>query len=245
MASKHVGKGSERKGWFEKGDKNINKPIPNYVSSCKKGKRGYLGPRFEAHHIIPQTTIEESIRDSSKDSTEKREYIRAVQYITEWNINHHDNMIGLPHYHAYDLYYQGRDKLSIEIGEEQEKKLVAWFNKFKDKSRKKWLSQINKISPEGYPIHNPVDWGHVQYNEEIKQGIKENIWDQINEQQKKHELDAKNVAGELNDYAKSICDYLKRRGADTNKEKWDSRKNRNDNDWYIPFTMTDVPNPIF
>lgn len=239
-ASKHRTKPVERKGWFQKGDKKkgeINKPIPNYRKTCTSG---YLGPRCEAHHIIPQTSLERSILDCGKDV----KYISKVQYITDWNINKKENMMGLPHYNAYDLYYQGKSRLTIEGDSDQGRKMVAYFNKFKLKSRKKWLSKIQKVSPESHPIHNPVNWGHTDYDDALVDELKQHVWNTISDKKKEHELDAENVAAALDAVAEMNYDYLKKRGKGVSLEKWERRLDPDDDGWYKPFTMMDVSNPL-
>lgn len=237
-ASEHLDKRTvERKGWFQK---VANDPRPDYHKECEVGGRGYLGPRHEAHHILPQDSIEKSIQESGKDER----YIRDVQYITDWNINHPENLIGLPHYHSYDLYYQGQTRLSAQVGEEQERKLIAWFNKFELESRRRWLEELTGQPPK-LPIHNPINWGHLEYTAEVKQEIKKNVWDKINDKKKKHELDAKTIAKQLNSLAEMNYEYLVNRGKGVSEEKWNRRSDPNDNGWYKPFTMADVYNPIF
>lgn len=230
----------KRKGWFQKKEDGMPSP-KNYRSSCKSGKRGYLGPRHEAHHILPQTSIEESVLDSTKD----KEYLSDVQYITDWHINREINMIGLPHFHAYALYYGGKEKIDDTTDTEKEKELASWFNKFRESSRKRWLELVIKSPPEPYPIHNPVNWGHAKYNEEVKQQLKVNVWDRVNDQRKDHKLDAEMVETELNNLAKKFYSDLVARGQGASEEKWARRKDPDDNSWYKPFTMTDVGNPIF
>lgn len=230
-----------RKGWFEK-TKDDGKPAhKNYKTSCKNGKRGFLGPRHEAHHIIPQTAIEESIADSKKD----QRYIADVQWITDWNINRPQNMIGLPTYHSYDQYYQGRARLVGPSGSDKAKELVDWFNSaFSLATRQRWLKAFVGGSPENYPIHNPVNWGHTAYNAKVKDDLKQLVWGPLNDKKKQHQLDAKTVEGELGNLETDWHDHLTGRGA-TNQTLWDRRLDPTDNGWHKPFTMWDVPNPLF
>lgn len=244
--SGHVGKKQgKRKGWFQKGNKKkgeINKPIPNYVTSCKNGGRGYLGPRFEAHHIVPQTSLERSVLECGRDV----EYVNNVQYMTDWNINKDKNMMGLPNYHAYDLYYQSKSRLAYQTDSEQERKLVSWFNnEFSLKSRRKWLEEIQDVSPESHPIHNPVNWGHTDYDEELVQELKQYVWNKTSDKKKKHELVPEDVAAALDAVADMNYDYLLGRAAGVSLEKWERRIDPDDDGWHGPFTMMDVPNPLF
>ena len=241
MATGHLDKRTvKREGWFQK-QKDANKPKPNYIKECKAAKKGYLGPRMEVHHILPQTSIEESVLECGKDI----QYVTDVQYITPWNINSAVNLIGLPHYHAYDLYYQGRARLAAQVQSDKIKDLVSWFNSFASASRSKWLRAVFNVSPEGYPIHNPVNWGHTVYNSKVKTDLTRQVWHQINDKKKKHEFDAKTVEGALNDLADVYKGKLEKRGAKASQKKWDQRVDRNNDDWHAPFTMADVPNPIF
>lgn len=229
-----------RKGYFFKSEKGM--PFKTYGRSCKNGGRGYLGPRHEAHHVLPQTSIEGSTAASSKDQA----YLDKVKYITDWNINHKGNMMGLPQYHAYHLYYQGLADMEAETDSEREGALVDWFNKFRATSRKKWLGLLQQTeSPEGFPIHNPVNWGHVKYNDQVQQMLVEEVWDQLDDQRQDHELDATTVKAQLEDISQTAYDYLVQRGGKTSKERWRRRDDPDDNGWYPPFTMADVPNPVF
>ncbi len=246
MATDHLDKRTvTREGWFQKGIKDkgeINKPIGNYVSECKKGGRGYLGPWFEAHHILPQTSIESSIDESGKD----QRYIEDVQYITPWNINSKKNLMGLPTYIAYEIYFQGKAQLNKEVDEQKIKKRIGYHNEeFSLASRRKWVQEIKGAPPLNHPIHQPVSWGHAVYNEEIIQEIIQDVWNKINDQKKNHQLDKTKVAKELNSRADVNHDYLKKRGKGADAAKWDRRKDPDDDGWYKPFTMADVSNPIF
>lgn len=231
-----------RKGWFQK-TKDDGKPAyKSYRSSCKSGKRGYLGPLHEAHHILPQTSIEESIESSATD----KDYLEAVKWITEWNINQPANMVGLPHYHAYDLYYQFQATLETSPGDAPKADaLVDWFNKYKLAWRSRWLKIIAHIKPEGWPIHNPVSWGHTQYNRKVKISLQKECWARIDATRKDHALDAATIKSQLESLSAKYFGHLQNRGKGTNKEKWARRHDENDEDWYEPFTMEDCDNPLY
>jgi hypothetical protein len=235
---------SKRQGWFKKA-KDGKPAHKNYTTSCKSGGRGFLGPRFEAHHIVPQTSIDESKAEYLRDSTEPEagRYVEDVQWITVWNINQPDNMVGLPTYHSYDQFMQLREKLASARGDpDRAKALVKWFNKFSKKTRKKWLAAFKAgSSPEKHPIHNPVCWGHAEYNKFVKNDVRSMVWNKLQIKKRDHQFDAKTVATELKNLSDDWLDALTTRAEEATAKRWEDR---GDPDWHAPFTMADVPNPL-
>jgi hypothetical protein len=242
--SKHIdGKKYERKGWFQKKeDGNTIK----YRETCKDGY--YDAPSWDAHHVIPQTSIWTAVDEVNP--AEKRRYIEIVMFITDWNINDRGNMLGMPQFASYLFYYQAQDEnmseqnpLISKLGEMAKiKGYINTFNKASRALRQAWLAAGK--SPEGYPIHRPVSWGHVEYNKAIKSKLKAQVWDPIQENKKKHKFDAKNVASGLNSISARAKANLRKRGIGANRKNWDKRITDVDSDWYVPFTMFEVRNPL-
>lgn len=248
--SKHLDRRkAKREGWFQKTKADGKPEHKDYKKSCIAGGRGYLGPRHEAHHVLPQTSIEESkteyVKASEGSKKDAARYVSDVQWITKWNINQPGNMMGLPTFHSYEQYFQMRERLETDGQDPQGvKKLVKWFNKFAAKTRNRWLQAFESgVSPEKHPIHNPVSWGHAEYNELVKDEILAQVWNRLQIKQRKHELDASTVKAQLEDSSGKWCDRLVRRAANATRDQW-SKRGRSD-DWYEPFTMADVPDPVY
>lgn len=236
----------KRQGWFQKKEKGM--PDPNYRATCTSG---FLGARWDAHHLLPQTSIEKAV-GQFKDP--KRKYLSDVQYITNWVINNGGNMLGMPQFASFLFYYQAKEGLLAAqnpklgtAGEGAKVKAYAnTFNSVAKAARQKWLKDLPKQSPEGYPIHRPVNWGHTDYNDQVQADLKTKVWDPLDEKKKKHDVDAASVAGQLGGMSTSYRAKLKARGATTTHARWKKRYDKNDNAWFKPFTMTDVAdNPLF
>jgi hypothetical protein len=231
-------------GWFKK-VKDGKPKYKHYRSSCKSG---YLGPRHEAHHLVPDDMIDESVVEAGK--TVGLQYIVDVMWVTDWNINNPDNMIGLPSYHSYDLYYQRKVDLEwASTDAERTRKWVNWFNKsFASATRDRWLKafQGGAFNPEGLPIHNPSQWGHLEYDEQVKDDLVQNVWLTLDSVRAEHKVDAQNVATQLKKLEVKWREHLVKRGKRTDEDRWKRRHvDDPDDDWYVPFTMAGDRNPIF
>lgn len=237
----------KREGWFQKKEKGMPGPA-DYRDACKAG---FKGARWDAHHVIPQTSIEQS---SGSFKGDKQRYVRDVKYITKWVINNEGNMLGMPQFASFAFYYQAiEDKLDednprIQAAGEQGKVLryARTFNRAAKAARREWFKNLSKESPEGYPIHRPVSWGHTKYNVDVKSDLKTEIWDPLDEAKKKHSTDAKTVAGQLTNMSNRLKRRLTKRGGGTTLRKWRKRYDKTDKTWFDPFTMVDLPkNPLF
>jgi hypothetical protein len=231
---------ADRNGYFLKDEEGM--PEKDYTKTCT---RGFKGGGYNAHHILPQTAIKRSVNELKPRS--RRRYITDVQYITKWNINNESNMIGLPHFRSYLFYYQYQDgeldeanpKLKKDGEIAKVKRYINTFNKWAKETRKGWLEAFAGQNPETYPIHLPVSWGHTDYNVEVKTKIQVQIWENLDEKQKAHDLDAQTVATELKTLSKHYYGKLRNR-KDAIRENWDKRYDRKNKDWYKPFTMVDI-----
>jgi hypothetical protein len=240
--SKHIdGKKRDRKGYFLKDEEGM--PDRDYTETCT---RGFKGGGYNAHHIIPQTALKRSANELKRP---KKRYITDVQYITDWNINNTNNMIGLPHFRSYLFYYQYNadqiDEENPKLKKDGEiakiKRYINTFNKWTKETREGWLEDFTKRgNPETYPIHLPVSWGHTDYNVEVKTKIKTQIWEPLDEKQKEHELDAQKVTKLLNDLSNHYYRKLRNR-KDAIRKNWNKRYDQKKNpDWYKPFTMVNI-----
>ena len=73
----------------------------SYAVNCKTG---YQGNYHNAHHAVPCTSIQKSL----KTYLDKKppEYNKALARFTKWDVNSEPNLVGLPHRHAYELAYK-------------------------------------------------------------------------------------------------------------------------------------------
>ena len=130
MAKKHFRPRNEnRAGYFTKEGDN---PTQNYNTICdnKKSKGGYLGPKHEAHHILPGHSFVQSLNDIN--DSDKLTYIENVKWVTPWNINNENNLMGLPDVLAYMAKEQEKTKLAH--GDESKrikKRIKNVWNKYK------------------------------------------------------------------------------------------------------------------
>lgn len=234
-----------RKGWFVKEADDMPEH-KKYRSSCKQGGRGFLGPNFGAHHIIPF----ESILDSTLRYDP--EYIEDIKHITPFILNRPSNMIGLPSFWSYDIYYEAQGGRSAYPG-----KSAAWQASYPDTTRENWASWIRKSlsgrsrrrspNPENHPIHIPETWGHAEYTDQVSIRLEQQVWKVIGRKRKKHisKEALKGIQDQLAAMEKDLYDKLTSRGA-TNLQLWERRKDPSDNGWYGPFTMTDISrNPLW
>ena len=226
-----------RQGYFEKCDRKT------YRKNCIGGGRGYLGYWHEAHHILPATSMSQSVEEAQGNDLKKIKYIDFIQYVTIWDINDASNMVGLPNLIAYELYYQ--NKINLKRTYDRVKGMFDHFKKrFSLTAKQRALEKVRKNNPDGWPIHNPGNWGHLAYNDEVMTEIKTNIWDILSYKWKEHKVDSDTVKEELETWSEINFDYLQERGADASLELWERRFDLDDDGWYTPYTMYDVENPM-
>jgi hypothetical protein len=240
MADPHVDtNGKPQTGWFVKESGQSGRKTKSYRTECKRGGGGYIGPRYEAHHILPQTTIDESVETVVAAKDRSQDYVDAMKYLTSWDINNQGNLIGLPHVTAYMLYFQGNAR--IKAISEASKPWVSAFLAFQLASRKRWLSLINVKPPKNLPIHQPVSFGHEKYNRTITAELVE-VWKGLDVRRKKHELTAKDLAGDLETKQKKWRGRLVTRGV-TDEKAW-NKMLKGDTGAHLPFCMINIPSPL-
>lgn len=70
----------------------------NYRETCKDAGHGFNSTterRSEVHHIVCEHSVLRW-QDDFKNQTAKKKYIENCLWITDWDINNKDNLIGLP-----------------------------------------------------------------------------------------------------------------------------------------------------
>jgi hypothetical protein len=136
----------------------------SYAVNCKTG---YQGNYHNAHHAVPCTSIQKSL----KTYLDKKppEYNKALARFTKWDVNSEPNLVGLPHKHAYELAY--KQVLSAIL----------------DLLRPQWkMAAVAIPGAVKYPIHLPTSWGHVTYNKLVETQL-DMIWKRLNVTVKEHE----------------------------------------------------------
>jgi hypothetical protein len=248
-----------RKGWFVKHADDMPEH-KKYRTSCKQGGRGFLGPNFGAHHIIPQESIDESIKKF--EDPEERQQIEDVKFITNYVLNNPQNMLGLPSFWSFNAYYEVLRLKSGGQGDvpaEYPGLSAGWMNSYQETTRTRWrqwnekfLSGLSKKKyspvPGNHPIHAPMSWGHTEYSKEVTTRLKEQVWVVVQRQKDKHKITRKaldTVEAQLRAIETAFHAQLTGRG-DTSLKLWERRKDPADAGWYGPYTMTNPrKNPIW
>ncbi|GHG84323.1 AHH domain-containing protein [Comamonas sp. JC664] len=248
-----------RKGWFVKEADDMPQ-YKKYRRSCKDGGRGFLGPNFGAHHIIPQESVEGSIEDFK--TAEEKQQIEDIKYITQYILNNPNNMLGLPTFWSYNAWYAAVRLQSGGQGDvpaEYPGLSKGWMNSYQEVTKDRWrqwgerfLAGISrkKYSPDPshHPIHAPVSWGHLEYSKQVKSRLKQQVWILLKRQKSKHKISKQalqTIRGLLVQIETAFHAHLTTRGA-TSPELWERRKDPTDSGWYGPYTMSNPKkNPIW
>lgn len=136
----------------------------NYAKNCASG---FQGDYHNAHHVIPCTSINNSLYTYLDKKPVA--YNKALARFTKWDVNAEYNLVGLPHKHAYELHFKDVTRADLAgLAPQWMMKAVA-------------LPGLVK-----YPIHLPTSWGHVDYNKLVEEEL-DAIWDSLSVEVKKHE----------------------------------------------------------
>ena len=194
-----------------------------------------------AHHILPATCFKKSMTELSD---EKKTYIDNCKLVTPWNINHVNNMIGLPHLRALILYAQDNAELSGKETGYIAERMNSFKNRTGKAQREAMLAKLNATTPMGHPVHLPVSWGHTPYNHAVTGQIKTQIWDPLEENKKEHKINPQTVEAALQKLEGKFFRLLTLRGSRATLENWERRRNPDDNYWYERFTMHSGARPL-
>ena len=148
----------------------------NYRKDCKTG---YRGPKNNAHHVVPCTSLKASLNDYLDGKPP--EYKRALAFFTNWDVNAGTNLLGMPTFESYQLVFRSMDKRGIDVGR------PAW----------KTPPWRNMTTPK-YPIHIPTaTWGHNEYND-IVEGELSAVWSRLSVEHENHKpVKADDLGGEI------------------------------------------------
>jgi hypothetical protein len=136
----------------------------NYAPKCATGFRGNY---YNAHHVVPCTSIQKSLKKFL--ASKPPEYNKALARFTKWDVNAGTNLIGLPHRLAYELAYGTKTPAQVPVKPQ-------WM-------MAKLVSLI--VSPH-LPIHLPTNWGHTDYNEDVEVKL-DSIWANLSVEIENHE----------------------------------------------------------
>jgi hypothetical protein len=144
------------KGVFEKYQSK------DYRSECQGCGRGYHGNRWDAHHILPGVVFGQ-VTDP---------FIHECLRSTDFDINKPYAMGGLPKLTAFILYFQKDETMPFIFDREQTVTMRRWG------TVKQYANQATQSIefPGDLPVHNPCNWGHTDYNDEVAARLEDNIW---------------------------------------------------------------------
>ncbi len=214
-------------------------------------KNGYGKLVYQIHHIIPEDAIYNKAVSKIKDD-DKRWFVKACLLRSPWNINDAHNLIGLPDLYTFLIHFdrkRGHDQAKVK-SKGDGSYIANKIRRLNQRSNKDddWInldslfSELSEAgsSPEHYPVHLPVSWGHTKYNYAVADDIKANVIDPLNEIADEHKIVFDNVASifkALTDVWKS---YLLTRAATATYETWCLRYKTPtvpEDTWRTPFTM--------
>lgn len=247
-----------RKGFYRKqGDGQTKDYAKEWESS---GKRGYGELLYQVHHVIPEDSIYNKALYTIGDEAQ-RKYIKTCLLRSEWNINDYDNLIGLPDLYSFLIYFDRKraGKANEKVDNTSDKggkdggyimrKIKALNDRTKSKSFIDVPGLLGKAgdastSPEKYPVHLPVSWGHTKYNYTVADDVKSDVMNAVDEG-KDHAVEFVDVASTLNairdDYRQKLIDDATEATFDT----WEKRHSGvEESEWRPPFLMDEASSTL-
>ena len=244
-----------RKGFYRKeGDgqeKDYKKEWSGHSSSAWGGG-GYGKLLYQIHHIVPEDAIYNKAVDKMSNEDE-RKMVKTCMLKSEWNINDDANLVGLPDLYAFLIYFdrkKGNDKDAAVTNNNEGTYIKNKISRLNQRSRKKddyidletLFGEIGSAgaSPEKYPVHLPVSWGHTKYNYAVADDVIAEVINKVKKASKEHKLDITTVSSEFNQLSIDWKNYLKGRAGGATYETWKTRYNTPpaaEAAWRTPFTM--------
>lgn len=134
----------------------------DYRKECEGCGRGYHGNRWDAHHILPGVVFGQ-VTDP---------FIHECLRSTDFDINKPYAMGGLPKLTAFILYFQKDKTVPFISAREQTVTMLRWG------TVTQYANQAHKAVefPGDLPVHNPCNWGHTLYNDEVAARLEDNVW---------------------------------------------------------------------
>jgi hypothetical protein len=211
---------------------------PDYRKICLGCGHGYHGGLWQAHHVLPGVALQKATIENQVKNAEKAAYIENCKWITDWNLNENYNMMGLPTIWDYII----AEKIKQAAGSTAEKIRLSDYRSNLIKALVNALG-ANFIGPKNLPAHNPVSWGHVDFNGEVTDFLKTEIWDHLNENKEEHKINPESIKGQLDDAAEHFMSELNERGqrGEGTEKEWPRRFDSGNTTWFHPFSMAAKP----
>ncbi|PAP75735.1 hypothetical protein [Rubrivirga marina] len=225
-------------------------------------KNGYKKLIYQIHHIIPEDAIYNKAVDKIKND-DKRRLVKVSMLRSKWNINDPDNLIGLPDLYSFLIYFDRKRKSASDTsvdashvkGNQDGGYILRKIKRLNQRSSntKDFIdlpslfgqTSAADASPERYPVHLPVSWGHTKYNYAVADDIQSDVINTIEETAEEHELDFVDVASEFETIASDRKTYLLDRAATATYELWQKRyEGVAESTWRTPFTMAEPSSPL-
>jgi len=155
----HRGKSAKMKGVFDRDDQ--------YRKICEKRgcKGGYHGNRWNAHHILPAEVFK-GLPD----------FILQNLKETNYDINKKYSMAGLPKLTAFILWAQDDPEMpDFKRAKEPTITMRRWGKV------KQYQNELHKKIkyPGEFPVHNPCNWGHVQYDKDVLTHLNRSLFNEM------------------------------------------------------------------
>lgn len=142
---KHKPKPKSLKGVFSKDEEK-------YRKTCESCGNGFHEFRWNAHHIVPADTFKGLHR-----------VVKGTLEGTKFNINDKEWLFGLPKLTAFILWAQADPNMPYNRRREKTVTMRRW-GKVRAYLKEK---NVKVAFPGDFPVHNPVNWGHTQYNKHV------------------------------------------------------------------------------
>jgi hypothetical protein len=172
----------------------------SYAKSCASG---YMGNYHNAHHVVPCTSIQRSLKKFL--STKEPAYNKALARFTNWDVNAASNLIGLPHRLAYELAFGTTSQIPV---------------------KPQWRMAANLVSAAlapHHPIHLPTNWGHTDYNEDVMTAL-DKVWKTLSVEIKEHEPVKANDLGSRIQAVSNVFRGLLTAKVGQNQQDWQNKR---------------------
>lgn len=225
-------------------------------------KNGYQKLIYQIHHIVPEDSIYNKAVDLMKNDAD-RVFVKTCMLRSKWNINDAANLVGLPDLYSFLIYFDRKRKSEAEDavdashdkGNADGGYILRKIKRLNQRSgdTKDYIDLPSLFgqtgdegaSPEYYPVHLPVSWGHTQYNKDVAGEVKTHVINFAKKQAKDHKLDFVNVAAAFTTIASGRKSYLTARAATATYALWQQRyADVPEATWRTPFTMAAPSSPL-
>jgi hypothetical protein len=202
-----------------------------YRDICEGCGRGYHGNRWDAHHVLPGTCFSQIPTSDT--------FAHDCLKITDYNINKEYSMGGLPKLTAFILWYQKQP--GVEYIESLEKTVT--MRRWGEVKQYANQATLPVVFPGNFPVHNPVSFGHVDYNEEVTDYLNKEVFQKLKDSEAHPK--PQDIYGQLNTAQSRFWGALVRqangagggglRGID---ENFRNRYGKAKNGWWKPMCMS-------